>query len=224
VRYVLYTDSMMNFWALGWDRARVNRAQFEGLDSRALNRFFKINSGQVDEHNDWSIYCDANADVVATQAQILNLINFLDANGFEMAAYTHPHRTSWKQELDEIEKKNKFSCARDYLSNIYRRYSEFGIPDRLWEGGVIFRKNTPKMSLAMRDWWVETEILGRDQVSLPLVIKKHNLKIYDLGLRENSSLFRFRSHLGSSVAGKSLEVIKQLPLFMQAFFSALRLP
>ena len=52
----------------------------------------------------------------------------------------------------------------------------------LWENGMLYRRNTPEIRALCEDWWAEIESGSeRDQISLPVVLRRHGIKPLMLG-------------------------------------------
>ena len=62
------------------------------------------------------------------------------------------------------------------------RYSNHPPHSGLWETQMVYRRNTPEIRSLCEDWWHELEIGSRrDQISLPVVLKKHGIVPESLG-------------------------------------------
>lgn len=74
------------------------------------------------------------------------------------------------------------------LENLARDRPEL-LDAPVWWGGMILRRHDrPQVEAAMRDWWDHVLLLSRrDQLTLPMVLSDHGLRVFDLGLGNEES-------------------------------------
>ena len=70
----------------------------------------------------------------------------------------------------------------DLIARQIERYADHPKHWGLWENGVIYRENTPEVRALFYDLWAELEANSRrDQISLPVVLRKHGMRPNSLG-------------------------------------------
>lgn len=124
----------------------------------------------------------------------------------DCAFFSHLHRNSIVDECNFVEQQmqagNPYLVARyadqpmkaqvqSYLKDGFN--PEFG----LYGGGLFIRKNTPKVNHAFDHWYIEnTKWTIQDQLSLPYILWKHELKfkVLDKNLLYSGPFHRFINH------------------------------
>jgi hypothetical protein len=62
------------------------------------------------------------------------------------------------------------------------KYSDHPPHWGLWETQIVYRRNTPEIRALCEDWWAEIESSSRrDQISLPVVLRRHGIRPESLG-------------------------------------------
>lgn len=121
--------------------------------------------------NDWDqcIWFDSNF-----------IIKDLPAPKSDIAIHKHSTRNCIYKEASICIKEKM--VTDEQISRQMERYEGFPKNYGLWETGALYRKNTHKIKEFSEDWWYELEIgTPRDQISLPVMINKHNIRVESLG-------------------------------------------
>ena len=147
-------------------------------DSPSLdNRFIKIILPDILASYDTTIYIDSN---IAIVGNITSLLDEFISSESDIGLFSHPYCTSLNEEVDLCLLKGK--CSKTKVNKELEFYSSLSITSRsrLSDNSVIFRKkHNLNMSNAMSFWFkLVCEFSGRDQISLPYVRAKYNLKEY----------------------------------------------
>lgn len=99
-----------------------------------------------------------------------------------LAIHTHAKRDCVYDELTACVLLNKDDP--DLLARQVSAYRMAGHPRKwgLWENGCLLRQNVPEVEALCRDWWEEIACSScRDQLSLPVVLRRHNYTPKSLG-------------------------------------------
>ena len=127
-----------------------------------------------------SVYVDAN---VRPINNLLPLFRAFEESGADLGMYRHYARSSVRAEAAACILRNKVDNPYAVAEEL-RFYEDVGFPDTggMWEGSVIFRRHSSEnLHSAMEEWWnLYSRFQTRDQFSLPFVIWKHGLTVYDL--------------------------------------------
>jgi len=123
---------------------------------------------------DVSIWVDGNIKLLISPEELVK--EWL--GNADMAVWKHPDRDCIYDEAPEAK-----GLGGDYVKMIdeqIREYGNKGFPKHagLAECNVIIRRHNNKIKAFNEDWW--QEILGwscRDQLSFPVVLARHNLKV-----------------------------------------------
>lgn len=162
----------------GWEQNFVSPSSF--TSSRLANRHQKMVFYKTLPGDGYSAYIDANVRPVQSLA---DLFDAFVASGKDMGMYRHYSRAS-------VHEESKACIARGKVDDPQRMrdeltfYESEGFPDSdgMWEGSVIFKNHSsPRLGPAMNEWWdLYSRFQTRDQFSLPFVIWKHELSVFDL--------------------------------------------
>ena len=162
----------------GW--VTVTKDLEEYASPRLANRHQKMLFHETLRPDGFSVYIDANVRPIANLEELF--VRFRNS-GADLGMYRHYGRSSVHAEADACIKRNKVDNPDDVRHEL-AHYDEAGFPDAsgMWEGSVIFKNHSaPRLSAAMHEWWDLYSIYQtRDQFSLPFVIWKHGLTVYDL--------------------------------------------
>ena len=147
---------------------------------RLANRFHKMLHFTKLSLEGLSVYLDGN---VRPINNLLPLFEAFEESGADIGMYRHYARASVREEAHACLQRKKVDNPEAVAEEL-RFYADAGFPDTggMWEGSVIFRRHSsPRLRDAMEDWWdLYSRFQTRDQFSLPFVIWKHGLKVYDL--------------------------------------------
>lgn len=145
----------------------------------------------------YSIYIDGNIKVISDLTEYVNRLT-----KYGLAMHLHSSRLCVYDELSVCmllgkETKNNLELQRKHLiaCSFPEKYG-------MLECNVIVRENHNKiMQLLMSEWWDEyLNYAKRDQLSLPLVLFRHGIKIKEIGLLGENVFknysFRIHNHNG----------------------------
>jgi len=176
IRAVLISDT--DSPTPGWHEHYTPPRSFES--PRLGNRFHKMLHYQSLSLDGLSVYIDANV------RPIQNLVPLFDAfekSGADIGMYRHYARASVRDEAQACLHRKKVDNP-EALREELNFYANAGFPDTggMWEGSVIFKRHSaPKLGSAMEEWWeLYSRFQTRDQFSLPYVLWKHGLDVFDL--------------------------------------------
>ena len=147
----------------GWIRVEPS-----GAANRQTKRI-KILPWEHFEDWDFCVWIDANIE--------LTRIPDLDA-GF--AAHRHRDRDCIFDEAAKCIEYGKDDPG--VIRTQIKRYSGHPPHWGLWENGMLYRRNTPEIRALCEDWWRELDQGSeRDQISLPVVLRRHGIRPVSLG-------------------------------------------
>lgn len=221
VDYILFTEHK-NFLVSGWSVRYIEEELLKKLSSLELNRYYKMLPHLFLSDYDISIYIDAN---IRVMGNIDTLVNEFINGKYDIGLRKHPFRNNVMQEISACIRLNKLSSKRK-LFDEYDRYMRDGFLDNLYltENGIIIRAhNNKKVIIAMEFWW-ECFLVsaGRDQISLPFVRQKYNLKemIYQFDIRDDDRYFKLYPHKTNNPF-KNLGTLLYVKGFTNNFFRIL---
>jgi len=149
--------------------------------ARLANRFQKMRFHETLPANGISVYIDAN---IRPMAPLTPLFESFAKSGADVGLYRHYSRQSVQAEAEACLARGKVDDPESVDAEL-NFYEAQGFPDSdgLWEGSIIFKRhNSEKLQPAMVDWWnLYSRFQTRDQFSLPFIIWKHDLEVFDLG-------------------------------------------
>ena len=173
---ILVTDSPQR--RSGWSQQRHEPKDLGS--ARLSNRFQKMLFYRSLDPRSCSVYIDANVRPIESLGP---LFNAFENSGADIGMYRHYARSSVATEAQACLARNKIDNP-DSLAQELAHYQHEGFPDTggMWEGSVIFKRHSSeRLSAAMDEWWeLYSRFQTRDQFSLPFVIWKHQLEVYDL--------------------------------------------
>jgi len=171
---ILYTDLDCFDNHVFYDVKKMNLDHMD-LDSTRKNRIVKILiPDEIFDNYEYSLYMDYKH---PTAINFNDLKNRLEP-GSDILVTKHPRRDCIYEEgkvCAEIGKDNKKDISRTL-----RFYRKEGYPKHngLYANYWIFRRHTKEMREFMKLWWEQVEKYScRDQISLPYVAWKHDVKI-----------------------------------------------
>lgn len=177
VDYVLVSDTTTP--VRGFTHHGVDPSSFE--TPRLANRFQKMRFHEGLPADHLSVYIDANIRPVAS---LLPLLESFDTSGADIGLYRHYSRHSVRSEAKACVKRNKVEHPEAVEPEL-SFYDSEGFPDEdgLWEGSIIVKRHdSTRLDTAMAEWWeLYSRFQTRDQFSLPYIIWKHGLQVFDLG-------------------------------------------
>lgn len=167
---------------------------------RLANRYQKMRFQESLPRDGISVYIDANIRPVAPLSPLFD--SFVKSKA-DIGLYRHYSRNSVRTEAEACLARGKVRDPKA-VDDELRFYEGEGFPDLsgLWEGSIIFKRHdSEKLQLAMRDWWeLYSRFQTRDQFSLPFIIWKHQLEVFDLE-EEHSGVKKPFVHLQHAYSG-----------------------
>jgi hypothetical protein len=174
----------------GWEMKYV---EFPGLSPRDSNRQIKFKPNKYIPEALFTIYVDSNIKI----KKDLSFLFVKYASKGDIAIPNHRTRKCLYEEANAcldagiiIESEVNSQIEKYKLEGFPRSYG-------LSENGIIFRKNTKIINDLMDSWWNEYENgVKRDQISLPYLAWKKNVKIYPLEETafNRNDYFQYRIH------------------------------
>lgn len=163
--------------------------QVEGWEDRPLNythpdptraaRFIKLHPHVYFPNYAFSIWVDAN---IGIRGDLRPLLSRLKADQV-MGTFRHPLRRCVYQEAEECIQREKDD--HNVIRSQMAAYQADGFPENagLWESNVVVRRHNDESCIKlMVAWWRELETWSRrDQLSLPVVARRHSVTIASLG-------------------------------------------
>lgn len=105
----------------------------------------------------------------------------------DMALFKHPVRRNIRQEVDHIEEHLKFGkpyITSRYKNGLHKEQLDVIRSDKTYRDNVLYAstafiyRNSPACQAALKDWWYQgSRYFTCDQVVLPWIIHKHNVKV-----------------------------------------------
>lgn len=155
-----------------------------GLTPRLQYRIPKTHGWQMLPGFDYYIWLDGAVSFKRDDCIEYYLNQIGDA---DIALFKHPNRRNVQQEVAHIEdhlQKRKPYITDRYKNGLHKEQLEemFKDPtfkdDKLWASTGFIYKNTPKVRVALMDWWYKgSRYFTCDQVVLPYIVHKHKLKV-----------------------------------------------
>ena len=190
IDFFLITDDIQKS-VKGWKTIPVKKS-LKDMSPILVNRYYKMMPHLVFSNYDVSIYIDGNITAIGLLEDFIK--NFFHSE-FSIGLIKHPTVLNAMEDIKHCIKLNKITDQKK-LESEYQNYLDDGFLDNevYTENNVIIRKhNDPKVIKAMVLWWkcFEKSFNKRDQISLPYVRQKLNLKtkIYEFNVREKNNNF-----------------------------------
>jgi hypothetical protein len=192
VDFVCITDNA-DLIANGWRIIFINEPEENPI---YLNRKFKILNHIYFSNYRWSLYVDANIEIIGNPVRLFLKYISKDENLF---IPLHNKRKCIYAEAIEC-----ISLGRGNTVEILKQIRDYklnGMPPNygLTENGILLRNNNePVLNNIMNEWWNEFIKYKsfRDQLSLPYILWKTSCKINPLDetARNNNPFFRYHFH------------------------------
>lgn len=169
----------------------------DNLDIQIKNRWYKTHPHRLFSDYQYSLYVDSSIKIITDVTEHINNINQTG-----ICFHRHPQRDCVYDELDVVRCFGRDSMEN--LSHTKRMYDAKNFPKHygLLETAIIARKHNEKSIITMmEDWWGYIERYSRrDQLSLPVVLREHGIKVNDIcglgnNIKENYA-FRLETHMG----------------------------
>jgi hypothetical protein len=186
MRFFCFSDHT-GLWSDGWEiRKPAHPPEIQRPD--LINRYHKFFAHKLFPEADYSIYVDANIQIIG---DLGTLVDKLRSSGAILGAARHPERDSYGDEIGVCLRARKFR-GDDALRALAQKsyYDAAGVPRGLLAAGLLVRHHgSPQLDRAMELWWSQVSTYtARDQISLPYVLWKTALPhtVYDFNiLRDN---------------------------------------
>lgn len=165
-----------------------------GLPTAALNRIYKMLPHRFLVDYDQSLYVDGNIRLVADPSFLFD--KYLTPA--PIAIPRHRERNCAYQEAEYCVSVGM--CRREEIERQLQAYRADGFPPQcgLTENSIILRNHRNSALLALMEAWWQAYCDGgkRDQISLPYLAWKHDIKISDIaeGVRVDDSVFTIGFH------------------------------
>lgn len=172
--FVVFSDE--NISVPGWQVRPINYAH---SDPTRAARFVKLHPHIFFPEYDHSIWIDGNISIKGDVRKFLEPLTYESFLGI----FVHPLRDCIYVEAEECIKRKKDDPQE--IRRHVERYRAAGYPKRagLWETNIVSRRhNDPRCIALMNAWWREIVVGSRrDQLSLPVVVRRHGARIAPLG-------------------------------------------
>lgn len=205
LHYFAVTDGKNH--SRGWEHVGRNLDDFAG--SRLANRHQKMLFHESLPASPASLYVDANVRPIAS---LTPLFEAFAASGADLAMYPHYARETVASEAEACIARKKVENPQTVREEL-AFYNKQGFPDEegMWEGSVIFKNHSsPRLSDAMHEWWeTYSRFRTRDQFSLPYIVWKHDLRVFNLD-QHSPGREHYFVRLQHSTAGLSNKVGRYL--------------
>ena len=196
VDYIVFTDNLQ-LSVSGW---KVCPLECDSNLSPALrNRWHKVFGPSLLSQYHSSIYIDGNVRPIGTLVPIFHM---LDDGAFDLVLPKHPKRKFVLEDIFACIKSGKIDdknlADAEYKSLLSEGFCDAGL---LTENNIILRRHgASSLEDAMQMWWhYIASFTGRDQISLPHVISKFNIKTsrFYFSHRTKNPYFNISPHLGA---------------------------
>lgn len=192
VEFICFTDDP-NIVATNWKV--VVSSNFMGTPTES-NRYYKILTHHVLPNYEWSLYVDANIQLLKSPHSMI--IAYI-SSGETFFMPKHYLRSCIYDEAIAV-----ISLGKGNFWEIIRQiqtYKKYSFPSRygLTENGIMLRKHSDPMIInIMESWWHEFNNFksGRDQLSLPFIFWKYGKHFHYLAesARNNNKIFLYHPH------------------------------
>lgn len=194
IPFVAFSDSEFNS---EWDVRVGEQDSRYGLDIHS--RLWKFMPHRWFPNAEWTIYIDASMRLMINPNRLLNMCmsKMPEARAI---AIQHPVNANVIDEIDWIEKQ-KYApldlLARqksDYLAHGYGKL-------RVYQCGVLIRKNTPEIARLNEHWWQQLIKYGhrRDQPSFPVAAAMAGASVGCFTHREREQFTRWMGHTAERI-------------------------
>jgi len=186
VQWIMYTDDKrLGTHVNGW--TVIQDTLTDPNDSpRMRAKYYKIKAHELNFTSDYSIFIDSNIKINNPNF-IKNLMYFMDdKNGISICKHQKRNCVYDEAPACLVYEKNKTMNIMEQVD----RYKQEGMPNNygLWWCGMIMRntKNT-NVSDIENIWWDEiNKNTPRDQLSLPFILWKNNIKIDTININPST--------------------------------------
>ena len=196
--YFIITDATIPV-SSKWKTIKIDMSKFEGYTAPQINRYYKLHPQEVFSEFDYTVYLDGNIRIISDFTDIIFTMYRRD---IDYALFQHPDRDCIYTESNYLLALTRFKKDWDSIKKQIIKYIAEGYPihNGLYENGILFRKNSKKVSDLMECWWDELNRSSfRDQISFPYVLWKQGWDDSDIMIigndLKNSCYFRYYAHM-----------------------------
>jgi len=181
-KYICYTDKDRSI--KGWE-FRELPDNVRDLSVFLQTRYVKLFCQSIINLPGIYVYIDANISLGRNFGVLYD--QFLKSEKY-LGLFKHPDRANVFDEFDCALKMNKLQNLGELARKQIKEYSldkNFTSVDMLFENNIIFKKHNSKIiDDLMSSWWLELKDWPtRDQLSLPYVLFKSNVKYFMLDIK-----------------------------------------
>lgn len=196
IDYYIVTDQDFEDAGTVWKKIDITKFSdmLNGLSDVEKNRFFKMKPHLLFPNYKNSIYIDGNIQIISDLTEYINCVGSCG-----LAAHMHSSRDCVYEESKAVVFAGKESKENMDKHIKHLRNQKFPEHFGMLECNVLARKHNDVCKKLMDEWWIEfMNFSKRDQMSLPYIIYKNNISIYDVGTLgnnvNNNPSFRINSH------------------------------
>ena len=182
IDYILFTNNK-KIKSNNWKIIYVDNKN--KLDNVMLNRYIKMHPFEYLEGYDYSIYIDGNIKIYVDISCYVEKIN----NKYGLALSMHSSRNKLSDEVKACEMLKKGNIEE--LEKEINFFIKDGMPDDygLLEAPIIATNLKSKVAYEiLNEWWdcFSSSKAYRDQIFLPYILWKRNIKIKEIGTLSNN--------------------------------------
>ena len=179
IDYVAFLDKNLNC-ETQWNIKSIPENIKELKNNTLINRYLKFHPSELFKDYDYAIYIDGNIKVISDLTSMTYSVN----KEIGISLHKHQYRDCVYNEIEacKLLKKGNYKLLKEQVE----RYKAEGFPNNygMLEGTVIVSDlNNDKATNLLNEWWEEfknSESL-RDQIALPYVLWRNNIRIDDVG-------------------------------------------
>jgi len=209
VDYYLFTDNIAQN-VHPYHKIHVKKNE---VSPSLSNRAIKMKLPEILRSYEVTIYIDSN---IGIMHDLNPLISDFMQSGAAMGSFSHPSNHSLEQEIELCRVLGKADINAMEDERLFYSSAPFPVRDRLSDNSIIFRKKYDgKMISAMRYWYELTaKYSGRDQLSLPAVKGKFNIKDHFFDFSPRTRFNRYFLVFPHKISKKRLSVRTIIKFYM----------
>ena len=197
IKLICFTDQ--NKVHKSWNKIGLPK-NITHLSNFLKHKYVKLFCDKILNKKGLYVWVDANIYVKET---ILELIESFEKSDSDLLFVKHPSRTNPEEEYkfliaqkfkNENTVKNILKLQFEHYEKNIANYKKFNLIEANF---FIKKNNNKKINQLFATWWNEIKYYpARDQLSLPYVLSKYDLKymLLDIGNRENNYYFNHYGH------------------------------
>lgn len=177
--YYIFTDQKVNNDSSAWIKRAAELPELDGLSNAQKNRYLKMHPHKLFPDYKYSIYVDGNVLIISDLTEYVNKLNTIG-----LGLHTHDARSCAYAELAAIEKSKRETSESVKRHREHLKAAKMPKNYGLLQCNVIAREHHNKTCISiMEQWWEEyMQYTKRDQVSLPYVLYKQNIRVKEVGV------------------------------------------